>query len=90
MPDWTDIEITRLIACSKSVSVAPKKEMKEEFRHRRNDMKLGSGGGEQFEVFMRQSLEFQEDFSIGLVFLSPEGKSILLIRFNGQHDQANE
>jgi hypothetical protein len=33
-------------------------------------------------------LEFDEDFSLGLVYLSPDGKRMTLIRYNGQHDQS--
>ena len=36
------------------------------------------------------SMEFAEDFSLGLVYLSPEGKRMTLARFNGQHDQPND
>jgi hypothetical protein len=35
-------------------------------------------------------LEFDEDFSLGLVYLSPDGKRMTLIRYNGQHDQSND
>ena len=39
---------------------------------------------------MRQSLEFAEDFSLGLVYLSEDGKRMTMIRYNGQHDQSND
>ncbi len=35
-------------------------------------------------------MEFDEDFSLGLVYLSPDGKRMTLIRYNGQHDQSND
>jgi hypothetical protein len=88
MVDWSDAEIDQLLRCRKSIQDAPRRDMKEENRHRRNDMKLRGPEGEQFEVFIRQSLEFPEDFSIGLVFFAPEGKRVTLVRFNGQHEQA--
>ncbi len=90
MTAWTATQIDDLIACRKTIKDAPKKEMKEENRHRRNDMVVVSDAGEAFEVFIRQSLEFDEDFSVGLVYLSPEGRRIVLIRFNGQHEQTND
>ena len=43
-----------------------------------------------FSVFIRQSQEFAEDFSLGLVYLSPDAKRMTLIRYNGQHDQSND
>jgi hypothetical protein len=80
MVDWSDAEIDQLLRCRKSIQDAPRRDMKEENRHRRNDMKLRGPEGEQFEVFIRQSLEFPEDFSIGLVFFAPEGKRVTLGR----------
>lgn len=84
--------IADLVSCAKRVMVAPAKEFKEENRHRRKDMGLQPVDGRQgsFEVFIRQSLEFAEDFSLGLVFVSPEGKRMTLVRFNGQHDQTTD
>ncbi len=68
--------IDELIACSKRVVEPPSKEFKEENRHRRKDMRLQAIDDElyQFVVFIRQSQEFPEDFSLGLVYLSREGK----------------
>jgi hypothetical protein len=43
-----------------------------------------------FDVFIRQSLEFSEDFSIGLMYHAPDGKRMTIVRFNGQHDQSND
>lgn len=89
---YTDDSIRDLITCPKRVSDPPAREFKEENRHRRKDMRLQSTDGHNrtFEVFIRQSLEFSEDFSLGLMYLSPEGKRMTLVRFNGQHDQSND
>lgn len=62
--------------------------MKEENRHYRNDLVAASADGAEFDVFIRQSLDFAEDFSLGLVFRAPDGKRVTLIRFNGQHEQS--
>lgn len=88
---YTDDSIRNLITCAKRVTEPPAREFKEENRHRRKDMRLQSTDGEHrtFDVFIRQSLEFAEDFSLGLMYLSPEGKRMTLVRFNGQHDQSN-
>ncbi len=55
-------------------------------------MRLQGRGGEKqiFDVFIRQSLEFSEDFSLGMFYLAQDGKRILLVRFNGQHEQSND
>lgn len=90
--NFTSDLIDNLIACPKRVVDAPSREFKEENRHRRKDMRLHTADDEarQFNVFIRQSLEFSEDFSLGLIYLSAEGKRITLIRYNGQHEQSND
>jgi hypothetical protein len=90
--NFTNDVIEQLITCSKTMIDPPSKEFKEENRHRRKDMRLQDVDNKvnQFSVFMRQSLEFDEDFSIGLVYFSSEGKRITLIRYNGQHEQSND
>lgn len=89
---FTAARIDELIACEKRVTVPPAREFREEYRHRRKDFRLEAVGDppRSFGAFMRQSLEFAEDFSLGLVYLSEEGKRMTLIRFNGQHDQSND
>jgi hypothetical protein len=86
---FTADTIASLIVCKKVVTNAPAREFKEENRHRRKDMELKGPAGEQFAVFIRQSLEFVEDFSIGLLY-HQDGKRILLVRYNGQHDQTSD
>ena len=87
MMAYTDKELVNLVKCSKSVVEPPQKQMKQERGSRRNNMMLQSRNGEyRFRVFMRQSLEFEEDFSIGLdYFPKDEPGSICLLRCNGQH-----
>lgn len=54
---------------------------------KRNDMTLKSTNGEHlFKAFVRQSDVFQENFSIGLMYIpNEEPGSFQLIRCNGQH-----
>jgi hypothetical protein len=54
---------------------------------KRNDMTLKSEDGKySFRVFMRQSDEFPENFSVGLMYSPNEDPgSFQLIRCNGQH-----
>ncbi|MEI6318778.1 MAG: hypothetical protein WCS09_09705 [Pseudomonadota bacterium] len=90
--NYTAQSIQALIGCPKRIVDPPTKDFKEEKRHRRKDMRLQSSGApaQLFDVFIRQSLEFAEDFSLGLMYPNPEGKRITLIRYNGQHHQSND
>jgi hypothetical protein len=89
---FTEASIEELISCPKRIKDPPSKSFREENRHRRKDMCLESlrDPGETFDVFIRQSLEFPEDFSVGLIYRMPDGKRLTLVRYNGQHDQAND
>ena len=89
---FTLVRINELIECDKLVIDAPTRDFKEEYRHSRKDFRLQAANNSKllFSVFMRQSLEFAEDFSLGLVYQSEDGKRMTLIRYNGQHDQSND
>ncbi len=89
---FTPLSIDELISCEKQIIEAPSRDFKEENRHRRRDMRLQDMGvgKRMFSVFIRPSLEFAEDFSLGLVYLSQDGKRMTMIRYNGQHDQSND
>jgi hypothetical protein len=67
---YTQQEIDDLIACPKVVSEAPKRDMKLDRGHFRNDMRLKSTDDNlEFRVFMRRSEDLPENFSIGLAFV---------------------
>lgn len=87
MRTFTDAELAALIACSKQVLNPPRREMRLEGKMKRNDMTLQSAEGKHsFRVFLRQSDEFPENFSIGLMYApGEEPGSFQLIRYNGQH-----
>ncbi|MBU0517541.1 hypothetical protein KKA00_02920 [bacterium] len=88
MPEYTDELIEQLIGCPKSIIEPPRKEMKSEKGHLRNNMELRSDEGEKFIVFMRMNSDFPENFSIGLeYFPNDERGSICLLRFNGPHGE---
>ena len=89
---FTLSRINELIGCDKLITEAPTRDFKEEYRHRRKDFRLQAVDDPRllFIVFIRQSLEFAEDFSLGLVYLSEDGKKMTMIRYNGQHDQSND
>ena len=83
----SDQEIEKLIACAKRIVEPPKKEMQLESGHWRNDMKLQSDDGKyDFSVFMRKDEDFEENFSIGLIYKPRDIRGeIHLLRCNGPH-----
>jgi len=88
---YTQKELDNLILCKKKISKPPRSQVYKEGAHYRNDMKLQSEDGKHdFSVFIRQHAEFEEDFSIGLVYHPRDGsKKIILIRCNGPHNSSS-
>ena len=63
---YTQQEIDDLIGCPKVVSEPPKREMRLDRGHFRNDMRLKSTDDKlEFRVFMRRNEDLPENFSIG-------------------------
>lgn len=90
----TDQQIQDLISCPKKItSREPAKDYQEESRHRRCDLGLVSAEeiSGTFTVFIRQSAEFIENFSIGLRYLAndPTLGTVTLIRYNGPHGETS-
>lgn len=85
----TQDELNNLISCSKLVENAePSRGMNTEKRSYRKNLDLKATQERHlFRVFIRQSTELLEDFSIGLTYRSgdKEKGNIILIRFNGNH-----
>lgn len=92
MKEYEQKEIDLLIKCEKEIVEPPRKEMKIERGSKRNSMKLKSRKGDCFfRVFMRQSVTFPEEFSIGLQYLPVDEKEdLMLIRCNGKHSTYKE
>ncbi len=84
---YNDNEIAGLIYCPKIIVEPPARQMKAERGSYRNGMLLRSKDGDsQFRVFIRQSVDFEEDFSVGLDYLSRDDSgSVCLTRYNGKH-----
>jgi len=84
---YTDKDLSQFIKCPKRISQPPRKEMKEEGAYLRNDMELESIDGKHvFRVFIRQTRDLPENFSIGVNYLpKDEPGSFCLIRCNGIH-----
>jgi hypothetical protein len=89
MKTWTQSELDELISCSKQVVDPPRKGMRAERGHQRNDLTLDSlDGVQRFSVFMRINERFPENFSIGLIY-NPrdEPGDLALLRCNGMHGE---
>lgn len=81
-----------LITCPKRAIGADRRKMLLTNRSYRNNVSLISLDEKySFKMFLRQSDEFQEDFSVGLIWTNTEayitkGKDVILIRYQGPHD----
>lgn len=82
--------IESLISCEKHITEPPRKESQLKNRSFRNDMKVASIDMKHaFSVFLRQSDDFPEDFSIGLNHVDENGKIYTLMRCNDHMAQAS-
>jgi hypothetical protein len=89
---YDQAEIDALLRCPKTITDPPKRSTKLVNADYRNDMRLiaSNGIGGEFAVFMRQSEDFPENFSVGLVYHPNDGRpEITLVRCNGQHGVYN-
>lgn len=88
----TEHFLQEVITCPKRAIKAERKKMVLDNRHYRNRLDLLSTDDQYiFRMFMRQSDEFIEDFSIGLIWTNPQkyihvNKSIVMLRCQGPHD----
>ena len=89
----TERLLNDLITCKKNAVRADRKGLLVSNRHKKNTVYLTSQDGNyEFKMFMRQSEEFIEDFSIGLIWTNPttyidiSKNSVILLRCQGPHD----
>lgn len=89
----TDIKITELLLMAKHVK-NPGTRPKEKDGHEQYNYKLQSlEGDSEFELYTRQNLRegMEDDFSCGISWLSPNGESFTLKRYNGpSHKHKNQ
>lgn len=83
-------QIDQLICCPKIITKHARREMITDYQSERNDLHLISTENtfdekQKFSMFIRRSIPFQEDFSIGLIWLPPSCQKIILYRCNGCH-----
>lgn len=81
-------EIHDLIVCEKNVISSDYKTLKQDNQHMKANIDLEDKNKNKFRLFIRQSSEFLEDFSIGLLLLKPNAfdENAILVRFQGPHD----
>lgn len=88
----TEDFIQDLIVCPKKAVKAERKRMLSVNRSLRNRVALISlDGSYTYDLFLRQSEDFLEDFSVGLIWTNADkhigvNKQIILIRLQGPHD----
>lgn len=88
----TEKFINELIICPKRAIGADRKRMISVNRSLRNKASLISvDGNYTYSLFLRQSEDFMEDFSVGLIWTNASkhigiNKEIILIRYQGPHD----
>lgn len=87
MRTYTQEELNYLIKCEKTITSPPKKVMTQDKGHYRNSMLLQSKDGvNNFSLFIRKNVKFEENFSIGLVYHPKDGsEKITIFRCNGPH-----
>jgi hypothetical protein len=87
MSELTKERIEYLIQCPKKTIDPPRRDMTLSSGHWRNGMTLQSADGEHdFSVFIRKNEDFEENFSIGLMYSPRETRGdICLFRCNGPH-----
>ncbi len=90
----TDQEIQDLVQFPKEIlQRTPSKGYRQDNRHKRCDLQLQdlSGKGFKFDVFVRRSEQFIENFSLGLIYhpTGVSGRGLTLIRYNGAHGEVS-
>lgn len=87
MKTYSEEEINQLIGCPKLITDPPRKDFKIDRGSRRNDMRLKAQDGDlEFSIFIRVNQDFEENFSVGLVYHPREERGqFCLLRCNGPH-----
>jgi hypothetical protein len=89
---FTQSEIDRLIACPKTVDSPPSTALVRDGAHWRNGAGLIATDDTKgtFLMYLRKNAFFDENFSVGLVYSSNDGRGdITLLRCNGKHGAFN-
>lgn len=83
------MNIDELISCPKRIDRKKRAKFKEDYRHYRMDIELSCSDPKyKMSMFLRKSLDFPEDFSVGLKLEGPneiKEQTIVLVRYQGPH-----
>lgn len=89
----SDALLEDVVLCNKVATRAERRRLTFSNRHRKNTLYLSSEDGKyEYKVFLRQSEDFIEDFSVGLIWTNPNRfieipkNSVILLRCQGPHD----
>lgn len=93
MESINDTLLQEVLFCNKVAIRADRKKLSFANRHRRNNIYLVSEDGKyEYKFYLRQSEDFLEDFSVGLIWTNPANyieiskSSVILLRCQGPHD----
>lgn len=93
MASFNEILLQDLLFCEKHAIRADRKRMISSNRHKKNTVYLASDHQNyEYKMFLRQSEEFIEDFSVGLIWTNPaqtieiDKNNMILLRCQGPHD----
>lgn len=93
MESINDALLREVLYCNKVAVRADRKKLSFSNRHRRNNIYLVSEDGKyEYKFYLRQSEDFLEDFSVGLIWTNPakyveiSKSSVILLRCQGPHD----
>ena len=93
MESINDTLLQEVLFCDKVAIRADRKKLSFANRHRRNNIYLVSENGKyEYKFYLRQSEDFLEDFSVGLIWTNPANyieiskSSVILLRCQGPHD----
>lgn len=85
--------LQNVLHCEKNALRADRRKMAYSNRHKKNTIYLTSVDGiYEYKLYLRQSEEFIEDFSVGLIWTNPSRhieiskSSVILLRCQGPHD----
>lgn len=79
--ELSDTDIQTLLSLPKRVT-NPGAKWKEKPGHRQKNFNISTDDYD-FQVYVRQSLNDQDDFSCGLKVIKPDGQPLTLVRYNG-------
>ncbi len=84
--ELSQIQIDKLINEPKTVKNPTARDVQKPGHTQKNYL-LESKAGNSFSIYMRQNNKIEDDFSCGLMWNSPSGETVTLVRYNGSSHQ---